>query len=481
MELVGNFQGQSMATFNLNGQLDSDASNQQINSDTNSSFETELNKYNNASGEENVAKTNNAINIGTDANQISSQTNASQLSQTTSKPESQTLEKNADTASEASAESANNIDVQQNLDASNQTNGTTAQSENAIPILTETEGDNSDTELNQKPVSPEDGDNVPTPLTIAINYMQPQLQTIAAPEKNEEITDKAIVNNLGLDAAQNAATSDVLTSIADSEIAAKPSKATGAALPKSSNAQSSSATENLADDLENIDGDQNPNDVIAAPKSAQDAKSNNSNFDTLINAQLSAQHDHLKDTKDISLMLNDGKNLLGSDSSTKSDTTTTQSSQTQSSYHLSSNNIDAIAAIMVKKFNNGEQSFNVRLDPPELGEIEIELKFDKDKKVKASISASNQDTLGDLNKSVKELVQSLKDTGLDINEEDFEFTLNNGANDNAFSQQQGEKTKPEHDYNRKQANATDNRDLLETVTSEGLRPTWRNLRVSLIA
>ena len=143
-------------------------------------------------------------------------------------------------------------------------------------------------------------------------------------------------------------------------------------------------------------------------------------------------------------------------------------------------NIQSLAAIMVRKHFSGEKTFTIRLDPPELGEIKVELKIDKDKRAKAVISASNHEALGDLTKSVKELAQSLKDGGVDINEEDFEFNLNQQSNDNEFAQnaksQSNDKSSDKNTSEEVQPEIINqiNRDINRTQV-------WHNVRVSLIA
>jgi flagellar hook-length control protein FliK len=150
------------------------------------------------------------------------------------------------------------------------------------------------------------------------------------------------------------------------------------------------------------------------------------------------------------------------------------------SIRINLDNIQSLAAIMVRKHFGGEKSFTIRLDPPELGEIKVELKIDKDKKAKAIISASNQDALGDLTKSVKDLAQSLKDGGIDINEEDFEFNLNNQSDDNEFAQN----AKSQSNDNSTEKTASE--DVQPETTNQinrGINRTqvWHNVRVSLIA
>ena len=178
-------------------------------------------------------------------------------------------------------------------------------------------------------------------------------------------------------------------------------------------------------------------------------------------------------------------NLAVADNSATSNSPTTtdlnKNSVDQSTgLRINLDNIQSLAAIMVRKHFSGEKTFTIRLDPPELGEIKVELKIDKDKRAKAVISASNHEALGDLTKSVKELAQSLKDGGVDINEEDFEFNLNQQSNDNEFAQnaksQNNDKSSDKNTSEEVQPEIINqiNRDINRTQV-------WHNVRVSLIA
>lgn len=101
---------------------------------------------------------------------------------------------------------------------------------------------------------------------------------------------------------------------------------------------------------------------------------------------------------------------------------------------LQINNLQAIAATMVKKFQNGDKKFFVRLDPPELGKIEVELKISADNKVSAILKTENPQALNELMKGARDLVNSLNQAGFDLTENDLTFSLNSNGNQNPNSQ-----------------------------------------------
>lgn len=103
---------------------------------------------------------------------------------------------------------------------------------------------------------------------------------------------------------------------------------------------------------------------------------------------------------------------------------------------LQLNNLQAVAATMVKKFQNGDKKFFVRLDPPELGKIEVELKISTDNKVSAILKTENPQALNELMKGARDLVNSLNQAGFDLTEKDLSFSLNSNGNQSGNSQNQ---------------------------------------------
>ena len=96
----------------------------------------------------------------------------------------------------------------------------------------------------------------------------------------------------------------------------------------------------------------------------------------------------------------------------------------------------AVAQEIVRRFDGGNTSFQVRLDPPELGRVDIRLEVSRDKKVTATISADNAVTLSDLRGSVRELQRALTDAGLDLADNGLSFQDRRDSQSSAMAQQQ---------------------------------------------
>ncbi len=86
-----------------------------------------------------------------------------------------------------------------------------------------------------------------------------------------------------------------------------------------------------------------------------------------------------------------------------------------------------IAFQMAKAIDQGVNRMSIRLDPAELGRIQIQLEVGGDGRVQATILADKQDTLDLLQKDSKMLEKAMKDAGLDTSSEDLSFSLQQGS------------------------------------------------------
>lgn len=85
----------------------------------------------------------------------------------------------------------------------------------------------------------------------------------------------------------------------------------------------------------------------------------------------------------------------------------------------------AAAAIIAR---DGANVIEVRLDPPELGKLQIELNFDGDQ-VNVTVRAERDDALDQLRRSQEELERALRDAGLDPGSMTFTAQQEGGPND----------------------------------------------------
>lgn len=88
-----------------------------------------------------------------------------------------------------------------------------------------------------------------------------------------------------------------------------------------------------------------------------------------------------------------------------------------------------LAAQIAAKFQNGERRFEIRMDPPELGRIEVKLQVGNDNRVQAMLSAERPETLNDLRQYARELERALEESGLQLDTDGLSFELSQGEED----------------------------------------------------
>jgi hypothetical protein len=106
--------------------------------------------------------------------------------------------------------------------------------------------------------------------------------------------------------------------------------------------------------------------------------------------------------------------------------------------------------IGLQALRNGSSTFQIRLDPDELGRVEVKLHIGSDSKVSASLVVDRVDTLHLLQREAKTLERAFEQAGLKANGDDLQFSLRQD-NGGQGGRQQGDTSRfassrtPEHD------------------------------------
>jgi flagellar hook-length control protein FliK len=85
--------------------------------------------------------------------------------------------------------------------------------------------------------------------------------------------------------------------------------------------------------------------------------------------------------------------------------------------------LPALAVEIAAKSQSGARQFDIRLDPPELGRVEVRLSIDAAGKASAHLSADQPQTLSLLQKDAPALTRALRDAGLDVSQNGLNFSL----------------------------------------------------------
>jgi hypothetical protein len=86
-------------------------------------------------------------------------------------------------------------------------------------------------------------------------------------------------------------------------------------------------------------------------------------------------------------------------------------------------NLPQVAFEMVRQFQAGNSRFQIRLDPPELGRIDVRMDMDRDGNVMARMTVERSETLDLMQRDQRALERALAQAGLDSARTSLEFSL----------------------------------------------------------
>lgn len=85
--------------------------------------------------------------------------------------------------------------------------------------------------------------------------------------------------------------------------------------------------------------------------------------------------------------------------------------------------VSALAVHIAQQHNNGARRFDIRLDPPELGRIEVRLDVSRDGQVTTHLVVERSETLDLLQRDARQLERALQNAGLNTSEDGMTFSL----------------------------------------------------------
>jgi flagellar hook-length control protein FliK len=90
-------------------------------------------------------------------------------------------------------------------------------------------------------------------------------------------------------------------------------------------------------------------------------------------------------------------------------------------------NLPALAVEIAAKSQSGAKQFDIRLDPPELGRVDVRLSIDATGKASAHLSADQPHTLTLLQNDAPTLARVLREAGLDVSQDGLNFSMRQQA------------------------------------------------------
>jgi flagellar hook-length control protein FliK len=131
-----------------------------------------------------------------------------------------------------------------------------------------------------------------------------------------------------------------------------------------------------------------------------------------------------------------------------------------------------VAHEIVRRASGGATQFDVRLDPPELGRVEVRIEVGRDHRVSATFAADTPQTVTELARAAREITQALQASGLDVREDGLSFDL---------AERQAQRQQPDRDQPGRNADAPAPEDETPIVSRPLTLTSWRGARVDLVA
>lgn len=133
-----------------------------------------------------------------------------------------------------------------------------------------------------------------------------------------------------------------------------------------------------------------------------------------------------------------------------------------------------VAREIVRRFDGESTRFELRLDPPELGRIEVRLEVSRDNRVTAVIASDNPQALTELARHARELEQQLQSAGLELGDNGLSFDLRQGAQSEKDAQSASDTTHGGASGETTQQDAT-------PAARAAVLERWRGVRVDVMA
>lgn len=97
---------------------------------------------------------------------------------------------------------------------------------------------------------------------------------------------------------------------------------------------------------------------------------------------------------------------------------------------MSPAHVQTVAAKIAQRFSEGTRVFDIRMDPPELGRVDVRLELGPDNRVSAIMTAERSEALAELQRSARDLARGLAEAGLDLAEDGLTFQLGHQSGEN---------------------------------------------------
>jgi len=131
-----------------------------------------------------------------------------------------------------------------------------------------------------------------------------------------------------------------------------------------------------------------------------------------------------------------------------------------------------VAREIIRRFDGENTRFELRLDPPELGRVEVRLEVSRDNRVNAVIAADSPSALSELSRHSRDLEAALQSAGLELGDNGLSFDLRQGS--------EGSDESAGSDSNARGAAASDDAQQAPPAARPLGYERWRGVRVDVM-
>ena len=122
----------------------------------------------------------------------------------------------------------------------------------------------------------------------------------------------------------------------------------------------------------------------------------------------------------------------------------------------------SVAIQIAAKVQNGAQQFEIRLNPPELGRVDVRLEFTKEGQVTTHLIVERPETLEMLSKDARQLERALSQAGVDIENDGLTFSLQD-------QQSQGsEREEANNQFNEFNSSTSENEEQAANINTDAI-------------
>lgn len=141
---------------------------------------------------------------------------------------------------------------------------------------------------------------------------------------------------------------------------------------------------------------------------------------------------------------------------------------------------------IIERFDGRAQRFEVRLDPPQLGRVDVRIEIGSDQRVNAILSAHDSAALADLARGADDLRNALSDAGIDLAEDGLAFELASDQPGDDINRRAREDSRDGASGGpwvrvARSGRADDAEAPLPSLPDSGWSAPWRPVRLNLIA